>query len=104
MVGWTGFLVATIWIQQNMPNHVGVSPAYPVGDSSVIHAGATDPDSYDPIPNAIFFNWATVIVLAFGNCMALDFQARIFSAKTGDGARIACIIAGLVAGTLGLLN
>ena len=28
----------------------------------VIGAGLTDPDSYDPIPNAIFFNWATVIV------------------------------------------
>mmetsp|Transcript_86510 Transcript_86510/g.253219 ORF Transcript_86510/g.253219 Transcript_86510/m.253219 type:complete len:919 (-) Transcript_86510:3-2759(-) len=103
-IGWIGFIVATIWIQTQMPTHAGVSPAYPVGDSTVIGAGASDPDSYDPIPNAIFFNWATVIVLALGNCMALDFQARCFSAKSGNAARIGCIIAGIVAGLIGLFN
>eukprot|EP00929_Paragymnodinium_shiwhaense_P015824 TRINITY_DN12391_c0_g1_i5.p1 TRINITY_DN12391_c0_g1~~TRINITY_DN12391_c0_g1_i5.p1 ORF type:complete len:460 (-),score=75.62 TRINITY_DN12391_c0_g1_i5:360-1568(-) len=64
----------------------------------------TDADSYDPIPNAIFFNWVTIIVLAFGNCMALDFQARIFSAKSGNAARIGCIAAGVIAGSIGVLN
>ena len=74
-IGWTGFVIATIWMQHNMPNHAGSSPAYPVGDKNVIASGLVDADSYDPIPNAIFFNWVTFIVLAFGNCMALDFNA-----------------------------
>ena len=38
-------------------------------------AQMTDADALDPIPNAIFFNWATIFVLAFGNLAALDFQA-----------------------------
>eukprot|EP00747_Dinoflagellata_sp_TGD_P218602 gnl/TRDRNA2_/TRDRNA2_90823_c0_seq1.p1 gnl/TRDRNA2_/TRDRNA2_90823_c0~~gnl/TRDRNA2_/TRDRNA2_90823_c0_seq1.p1 ORF type:complete len:554 (+),score=95.48 gnl/TRDRNA2_/TRDRNA2_90823_c0_seq1:117-1664(+) len=103
-IGWIGFFIATCWIQQSMPNHAGVSAAYPVGDQTSFANGMTDADSYDPIPNAIFFNWATIFVLAFGNCMALDFQARCFSAKDGNTARISCIIAGLVAGFLGFLN
>jgi len=103
-IGWSGFIIATIWMQHNMPNHAGVSAAYPLGDQTVITAGAVDPDSYDPVPNAIFFNWVTFIVLALGNCMALDFQARCFSAKDGNSARIACIIAAVVAGSIGILN
>ena len=38
-------------------------------------AQMTDANALDPIPNAIFFNWATIFVLAFGNLAALDFQA-----------------------------
>ena len=45
----------------------------------------TDADAYDPIPNAIVLNWATVIVLAFGNLMALDFQARARDASRTKG-------------------
>uniref|UniRef100_A0A7S0FMD7 Uncharacterized protein n=1 Tax=Pyrodinium bahamense TaxID=73915 RepID=A0A7S0FMD7_9DINO len=104
LVGWLGFFVATIWMQANMPSAPGVSAAYPIGDAPVHGAGLGDPDSYDPIPNAIFFNWATMIVLALGNCMALDFQARVFAAKDGKTARIACLIAGVVAGALGTFN
>lgn len=104
LIGWTGFVVATAWIQGNMPSSAGVSVAYPVGDMPVIGAGLTDPDSYDPIPNAIFFNWATVIVLAFGNCMALDFNARCFAAKSGKTAQISCILAGIIAGIVGVFN
>lgn len=103
-IGWSGFLVATAWIQRNMPNHAPVSPAYPVGDSQAFASGITDPDSYDPIPNAIFFNWVTVIVLMFGNCMALDFNARCFSAKSGRAAQIACLLAAVIAGFLGIFN
>lgn len=103
-IGWTGFVAATAWIRGNMPSAAGVSVAYPVGDMPVIGAGLTDPDSYDPIPNAIFFNWATVIVLAFGNCMALDFNARCFSAKSARTAQISCLIAGVIAGAVGVFN
>ena len=46
----------------------------------------SDPDSYDPIPNAIFFNWVTIIVLALGNVAAIDFQARVLAAKDGTTA------------------
>ena len=31
--------------------------------------------------------------LAFGNCMALDFNARCFAAKSGKTAQISCISA-----------
>merc|ERR1719171_2240441 len=103
-IGWIGFIAATAWIQSNMPNHAPVSPAYPVGDVPVINEGMTNPDSYDPIPNAIFFNWATIFVLAFGNCMALDFQARCFAARSPSVARWGCILAGIIPGTLGVLN
>lgn len=104
MVGWLGFIVVTSWIQANLPNHAGVSVAYPVGDAPAMASGMQDPHSYDPIPNAIFFNWATFFVLAFGNCMALDFQARCFSAKDGNTARISCLIAGVIAGLIGVFN
>lgn len=33
-----------------------------------------DIDAYNPFPNAILFNWATIFVLGFGNLAALDFQ------------------------------
>ena len=48
----------------------------------------TDEDALDPIPNAIVFNWATIIVLGFGNLAALDFQARVFSAKSPKVAQL----------------
>jgi Na+/proline symporter len=103
-IGWTGFIVGTIWIQHNMPNYAGVSPALPLGDKPVFWEGMSDPDSYDPIPNAITLNWATIIVLALGNLMALDFQARCMAAKSPNVARAGCIIAGLIAGTIGVVN
>eukprot|EP00964_Phaeocystis_antarctica_P085545 scaffold54055_cov61-Phaeocystis_antarctica.AAC.2 len=43
-------------------------------------AQMTDADALDPIPNAIFFNWATIFVLAFGNLAALDFQVYFICA------------------------
>ncbi len=43
-------------------------------------------------PNAIFWNWATILILGIGNLAALDFQARCMAAKTPSGARWGCII------------
>jgi len=103
-IAWIGFFVCSCWIQAKMPNHPGTSAAYPVGDKSIHWNGMTDADSYDPIPNAIVLNWATVIVLALGNLMALDFQARCFAAKTPKIARAACLAAGIICGSLGVLN
>jgi Na+/proline symporter len=104
IIGWTGFLIGTIWIQHNMPTYAPVSAAYPLGDKPVFWEGLSDADSYDPIPNAIMLNWATIIVLAFGNLMALDFQARCMAAKSANIARWGCIIAGVIAGIIGVVN
>ena len=65
-----------------MPRHPVVSPAYPIGDSSMTFAQMADGDALDPIPNAIVMNWSTIFVLGLGNLMALDFQARCMAAKS----------------------
>ena len=50
--------------------------AYPTGDKRHWPDQMTDYDALAPFPNAIFWNWATIFILAFGNLGALDFQAR----------------------------
>lgn len=42
----------------------------------VFNDGMMDIDAYNPFPNAILFNWATIFVLGFGNLAALDFQVH----------------------------
>ena len=41
--------------------------AYPYGDLRTFPNEMTDPYALSPFPNAILFNWATVLVLSFGN-------------------------------------
>lgn len=41
-------------------------------------------------------NWSIIISLAFGNAMALDFMERVFAAKSGSTARVACYYAGVL--------
>ena len=62
----------------------------------------TDAHSMAPFPNAIVFNWATLIVLSFGNMGALDFQARCMAAKSAKIATIGCLIAGVLCIILGV--
>lgn len=50
--------------------------------------------SLTPFPNAIFFNFATIFVLGFGNLAALDFQARCMAAKTPRTATLGNLLAG----------
>lgn len=57
-----------------------------------------NPRALWPFPNAIFFNWATVFILAFGNLAAIDFQARCMAARSEKIATVA----NLIAGTLGM--
>jgi hypothetical protein len=102
IVGWTGFIVGTIWILNNMPNHPVTSPAYPVGDKGMFWSQMTDGDALDPIPNAIVMNWATIFVLGFGNLMALDFQARVMAAQTPSIATWGNILAGLITWAIGI--
>ena len=88
----------------NMPAAAVISPAYPMGDVRTLPNQMTDPDAIDPIPNAIFFNWVTIFVLGFGNLAALDFQARVFSAKGRELAVAGCIMGGIISWIIGMLS
>jgi hypothetical protein len=80
-----------------------------------------------PFPNAIFWNWATIFILAFGNRKfvfllatlfkylsyltldhlgysvgALDFQVRCMAAKTPRTAVIGCVLGGLITFFIGI--
>ena len=48
--------------------------AYPIGDLPVFNDQMHNVQALTPFPNAIYYNWVTLIVLAFGNLAALDFQ------------------------------
>jgi len=100
-VGWIGLLAGAGWVMRNMPTAAGNSPAYPIGDVRNNAEQMTDPDALDPIPNAIFFNWVTIFVLGFGNLAALDFQARVFSAKTPMTAVGGCLLGGVISWIIG---
>jgi hypothetical protein len=56
--------------------------AYPFGDKAVYANQMTDPVALSPFPNAILWNWATILVMAFGNLGALDLEARCLAGKT----------------------
>lgn len=45
------------------------------------------------VSNGALVNWASIISLAFGNAMALDFMERVFSARTPQTASRACYYA-----------
>jgi solute:Na+ symporter, SSS family len=45
----------------------------------------------DPAQGAVI-NWATLIALGIGDIVAIDFMARIFSARTPEIARRACFV------------
>ena len=98
--------------------------AYPYGDERVYSNQMGSPYALAPFPNSLFWNWCTILILAFGNrkCHpieskrpqrrivrytlhvpvplfdsvgALDFQVRCMASKTPDTARIGCFIGGL---------
>lgn len=41
--------------------------AYPFGDLRVYPTQMSDPFALDPFPNALFWNWCTILILGFGN-------------------------------------
>lgn len=69
--------------------------AYPIGDQVVFGNQMFDYLSLSPFPNAMFWNWATILILGVGNLAALDFQARCMAAKTPSVATWGCVIGGL---------
>ena len=101
LIGWVGMFVGSVYIMNYMPTAPGVSPAYPLGDKPNFIEQMGNADALDPIPNAIMLNWATVLVLAFGNLGALDFQARVFAAKTPKTARLGCFLAACICWIIG---
>lgn len=68
--------------------------AYPIGDERVFSNQMTDPLALTPFPNAIFWNWATIFILGFGNLAALDFQVRCMAAINPKTAIYGCLIGG----------
>lgn len=46
------------------------------------------------VADGALINWATIIALAFGNLIAIDFGSRIFSAKSASVAKKACYLGG----------
>ncbi|MGE0217442.1 sodium:solute symporter family protein [Mycolicibacterium sp.] len=46
----------------------------------------------DPAQGAVI-NWATLVALGIGDIVAIDFMARVFSAKSPEAARRACFTA-----------
>ncbi|KAG5175443.1 Solute:Sodium symporter family [Tribonema minus] len=83
------------------PNGVD-NGAWPVGDALIHPESFTSFDGLAPFPNAVYYNWATVIILGFGNLSALDFQARCMAAKTPRIATIACLLGGLITFAVGI--
>jgi hypothetical protein len=41
----------------------------------------TDAEALAPFPNAILWNWATIVILGIGNLGALDFQSRCMAGE-----------------------
>jgi hypothetical protein len=76
--------------------------AYPIGDLPFYPGQMLDPYALTPFPNAIFWNWATIIILSFGNFAALDFQVRVMAAKTSRDAQIGCFLGGILTIFLGV--
>jgi len=101
-LGWTGILVGSIYAFVHFGASPDKGPAYPYGDTPIVWGGMRDGDAYAPFPNAIMFNWSTIFVLAFGNLMALDFQARTFASRSWQVAKWGNILAGIATIVLGL--
>jgi hypothetical protein len=68
--------------------------AYPFGDQRVFGKQMTSADVLTPFPNAVFWNWATIFILGFGNLAALDFQVRCMAAINPRTAILGCLIGG----------
>jgi Sodium:solute symporter family len=76
--------------------------AYPFGDLPYYPGQMLDSLALTPFPNAIFWNWATIFILGFGNLAALDFQVRVMAAKSPRDAQIGCFVAGCITLLIGV--
>lgn len=84
-VAIVGFVLAAVYL------------AWTLDWSSVmarVPAAATSLTALTTLKNGGLVNWASIISLAFGNAMALDFMERVFSARSPETARRGCYYAG----------
>lgn len=59
---------ATRWCDANGENCFADNGAYPFGDKNIYPGQMSDPQALSPFPNSIVWNWATILILGFGNC------------------------------------
>lgn len=59
---------STNWCDANGDNCIADNGAYPVGDKPVYSDQMFNAQALTPFPNSIMWNWATIIILGFGNC------------------------------------
>ena len=80
-----GFAAAAVWLiaTRGFDTMVAAVPAATMDLSTVL--------SRD---NGALVNWAGMIALGLGNCMALDFMERVFAARDGRTARRGCYFSG----------
>lgn len=51
---------------------------------------STDWSQLSTIANGGLINWATIVALGFGNLLAIDFNSRVFAAKSPSAAKKGC--------------
>jgi hypothetical protein len=73
-----------------------------VGDKALYGDQMTNPSALAPFPNAIVWNWATVVILAVGNLGALDIQSLCMSSVSARTARVGCILSGIITIVVGI--
>jgi hypothetical protein len=64
---------ATKWCDGNGENCFADNGAYPLGDKPVYSDQMFNSQALTPFPNSIMWNWATIIILGFGNRTMLSF-------------------------------
>ena len=90
---------------------------YLLADYGWGHFSAAIPDNFvnldglTKIADGALINWATILVLAIGDIVALDFMERVFAAKTPETAQKSCfygaggtVITGIVCSFMGLMG
>jgi len=83
-VMFIGFTAALVWIIAN-------------NDTSVLVNVISEKFSWEPFyksEQGALLTWASLLALALGDVVALDFMERIFAAKTADYARKSCLLSG----------
>lgn len=64
--------------------------------ASSAFAGGVDLSQLFTVKNGGIINWATIVALGFGNLLAIDFNSRIFAAKSPEAAKKGCYLGGFL--------
>lgn len=92
-VALIGFAALGIWLYftQDWQGALAALPAEQLNFTGLTSMG-----------NGALFNWSVIISLGIGNCMALDFNERIYAANSPKTAKNACYYAGVFTLVVGL--